>query len=382
MKPARYGLLLSGIMAVVAFAQESDFERFRQQNQQGFEEYQEAEDAYLEEISRQYEDYLRREQEAFEEFRAEVERKWDEFRYQTSKRYVEYDEDLTRRGIVDFEQGVVEVEVITTGDSTADSSEIKARIGQQIEGLVNTTDFQNRSILLNQLEMSDGRTVNRLNAAEYAKGVVNRREIQTKTYVAQDGIRRTKHSVALAMVPDHLARRAEAFREDVLRESNRFEIDPRVTFAVMHTESSYNPRARSHIPAYGLMQLVPNSGARDAYIYVYNKDTLLTGDYLFVPPHNIELGCAYLSKIRNRYFRGIKNDTSAYYCAIAAYNTGPGNVARAITGSYGIRSAIRTINEQSSDWVYNKLINDLPFAETRNYLRKVTDRMRLYDSWI
>ena len=55
--------------------------------------------------------------------------------------------------------------------------------------------------------------------------------------------------------------------------------DPPVVFAVIHTESYYNPKARSGAPAYGLMQLVPTSGGRAAYRYVYKKDQVLPPSY-------------------------------------------------------------------------------------------------------
>ena len=76
----------------------------------------------------------------------------------------------------------------------------------------------------------------------------------------------------------------------------------------MHTESSFNPKARSPIPAFGLMQLVPKSGARDAYNYIYKQDRLLSDTYLYVPANNIELGCAYIAKIRHDYFKNIKDE--------------------------------------------------------------------------
>ena len=117
----------------------------------------------------------------------------------------------------------------------------------------------------------------------------------------------------------------------------------------MQTESSFNPKARSHIPAYGLMQLVPKSGARDAFYHVYKKDRLLKDTYLYVPANNIELGCAYINKIRYAYFKNIKDDKSAYYCTISAYNTGAGNVARALTGKTKLKAATNKVNSMNPD---------------------------------
>lgn len=184
------------------------------------------------------------------------------------------------------------------------------------------------------------------------------------------------------MQPDHVKTRAERFKKEVLKQSKRFNIDPAVAFAIIQTESSFNPKARSHIPAYGLMQLVPKSGARDAYNYVYEKDRMVKGKYLYVPANNIELGCAYISKIRYVYFKNVKDEKSAYYCTISAYNTGPGNVAKALTGKTKLDAAAKKVNSMKSEKVYNILRDKLPYAETRKYLNKVVNRIGYYRSWI
>ena len=180
------------------------------------------------------------------------------------------------------------------------------------------------------------------------------------------------------MLPNHLEIRANRFKSEILKQSERFKIDPAVTFAIMHTESNFNPKARSYVPAYGLMQLVPKSGARDAYNYVYNKDKFLTGKYLYIPSNNIELGCAYISKIRYVYFKDINNDKSAYYCTISAYNTGPGNVAKTISGSSKLKQTSKIVNGKTPNEIYKILSRKLPYKETRNYLKKVTSRINDY----
>ncbi len=120
---------------------------------------------------------------------------------------------------------------------------------------------------------------------------------------------------------------------------------------------------------------------RDAYNYVYKKDKLLPGEYLYNPNNNIELGCAYISKLRHVYFRGIKNNRTAYYCTIAAYNTGAGNVARALTGTTKLAPTAEIANSQTSDQIYDTLLHKLPYEETQHYLKKVNERMSYYQDW-
>ena len=98
------------------------------------------------------------------------------------------------------------------------------------------------------------------------------------------------------MVPDHIRKRAVVFQTDVNAQSQRQNLPPALVFAVMETESYFNPVAKSPAPAFGLMQLVPTSGAREAYRYVYNKDHVVSDTYLYDPKNNIELGSAYLNR--------------------------------------------------------------------------------------
>ena len=70
------------------------------------------------------------------------------------------------------------------------------------------------------------------------------------------------------------------------------------------------------------------------------KDKFLRGRYLYDPQNNIELGCAYLGKLKNVYFKGINDEESTYHCVISAYNTGPGNVAKAFTGTTKLKPTI------------------------------------------
>ena len=219
------------------------------------------------------------------------------------------------------------------------------------------------------------------NAKSFAKEIVNEKKVKKVEFEGKDGLKRIKYTLKLKLQPNHVNTRANRFKQDVITQSKRFNIDPAVAFAIMQTESSFNPKARSHIPAYGLMQLVPKSGARDAYNYVYKKDKLLRGGYLYKPANNIELGCAYISKIRHSYFKSIQNEKSATYCTISAYNTGAGNVAKSFTGKTKLKPAIQVINSKSPRGVYDHLKRELPYKETRDYLEKVSKRMAYYASW-
>jgi len=67
------------------------------------------------------------------------------------------------------------------------------------------------------------------------------------------------------------------------------------------------------------------------------------------------------------------------YCTIAAYNTGAGNVAKTFIGNRNINKAAITINKLTPKQVYTKLMSNLPYNETKKYLKKVNDRVAAYN---
>jgi Soluble lytic murein transglycosylase and related regulatory proteins (some contain LysM/invasin domains) len=176
-----------------------------------------------------------------------------------------------------------------------------------------------------------------------------------------------------------LANRANQYLPAIQQESAKRELPPALVLAIMHEESHFNPKAKSHVPAYGLMQIVPTTAGHDVNKLYRGKDKPMRANDLYDPNLNIETGTAYLKILQSRYLKGIKDSQSATYSVIAAYNTGSGNVAKAF-GERHVSSAIKKINTMSSAEVYQHLINHLPYNETRNYLKKVSERMKTYDS--
>ena len=90
-----------------------------------------------------------------------------------------------------------------------------------------------------------------------AKGVMTRK-------VEQEDGQKTAHVVNISMVTNFSHKQAEKYRGVVGQFAERYQVSPSLVFAIIRTESNFNPFAVSSAPAYGLMQLVPTSGGLEA----------------------------------------------------------------------------------------------------------------------
>tara|TARA_B100001964_G_scaffold244081_1_gene324167 strand:+ start:202 stop:1488 length:1287 start_codon:yes stop_codon:yes gene_type:complete len=363
-----------------------------------------------------------------EKFKNAVEKKWDTYKESTSKSYVTYSKDLSSRTIVDFEKGEVTIEVIvdeedpkydsyeskydldidkqfankyktnkktlsirtrllniitmfvlqddedTNSDGSSNSSFVK-----QLSKLLKEKGDDGQPILKDQLVDAGGKAVEGVgNTLSAAKDLISDKTKKVRMHFAKDGKKRTIISIKIPLSDNHMEKRRERYKELIEIEARRFNIPTEIALAIAETESAFNPKAKSHVPAYGLMQLVPKTGARDAYQWIYKKDKFITGRYLYKPRNNVELGCAYLSMIRHHYFSDIRDDERAYLCAIPAYNAGVGNVSKALIDKTNIKEASKKANKMNRDELYNKLYSDLKSNEAKNYLKKVWTRKENY----
>ncbi|MDD5765351.1 MAG: murein transglycosylase domain-containing protein [Candidatus Marinimicrobia bacterium] len=336
---------------------------------------------YQIQITKQYEDAVRVERDRMETQKAEILKKWKDYRFSDNEEIVDYSKDLNSRGSVNFKDGKIRIETVVDSKDPQAGEKAKQSLQRQITDLVKKNGDDGLPLLKDQLKTPDGIPVTSTTIESFSQSTVSNVVISSENFVNRDGQNRTVYSLTIPMVPNHIEIRAARFKDEVLRQAKRFDLDPRLIFAVIHTESFFNPNAQSLAPAYGLMQLVPSTGARDAYNYLYKQDKFLTSGYLFIPENNIELGCAYLAKIRSVYFGSVSDDDKATYCTIAAYNAGPGNVMRAIAGTNKIADSLPVINSNDSTWLYHKLLKDLPTDQAKKYLKNVSDRIPIYEAW-
>lgn len=303
---------------------------------------------------------------------------WSDKKIATPRAYVKYSNHFKSRAIIDFSSGLIQVETIASQNSKA---VLKQAIVQTLLTPEDPTQLDlfsakapsigAKPFLLELVRDRDNKPIRYSWRAErFADYLI------THHYVIKQDKDKTRHSVSFHMVNDYQNRQKQHYQFEVIKQSKRFKLEPALVYSIIETESSFNPYAVSSAPAYGLMQIVPNTAGRDVYRLLNKRDGIPSKTTLFTPARNIEYGTAYLSILFNRYLGAIQHPKAKEYCVIAAYNTGSGNVLGAFDSNRN--RAVDKINRLSSHQVYQHLVHNLSSLEARNYLQKVTRNKQKY----
>ncbi len=376
---------------------ESEFEKYKREQEAAMKMMASNDSASIANLEKEYQEYIKAEQEAYDNFVKEMSAMWgsDNVVESTNKDWVEYSDDGTSRSKVDFEKGEVTLEIIVTPDESKSEEVIENKVEDKIKELLisrgKTKDYdtpkekavplQETPVLENQVQTPSGETISNNNIEEGVKEIVKETEIVKEEIKGDDGETREVVVVKLDLAPNHIKTRAEKYKEEVEKYCRKYDVEPALAYAVMQTESSFNPKAKSYVPAYGLMQIVPASAGKDCAQSLKKSFSKPTANYLYEPENNIEMGVHYLYLLRKRYYTKVENPDSRDLCVIASYNTGAGNVARALRGDTKISKAIPQINELSYDELFKYFEKKL-LPETQNYIRKVTERMNDFRKWM
>ncbi|MCH2039611.1 MAG: murein transglycosylase domain-containing protein [Saccharospirillaceae bacterium] len=191
--------------------------------------------------------------------------------------------------------------------------------------------------------------------------------------------RGSRYWIDIPMVGNYRKVGANRYRLPVVAAAEKYRVSEALIFAIMETESSFNPMAVSHAKAYGLMQVMRNTAGKDVFQRIYKRRDKPSRNYLLDPEKNIDAGSAYLSILRDVYLKGVQGWLKKEYCVIAAYNGGAGNLFKAFHSNR--RKALARINAMSTQQVYNTIVNDHPKLESRRYLQKVIKFKKKYVNW-
>ncbi|HLP96916.1 MAG TPA: murein transglycosylase domain-containing protein [Sideroxyarcus sp.] len=303
-------------------------------------------------------------------------------------RYVKYTENYKNRVVVDYDAGTILIEHLNEENAKDKlrNAAVVALLTPDDPGAVDL--FSDKEIPLNgrpylqELVVDENGVVLKTRAeVERYAGYLVANQLKSRNIDA-NGVSKNVLYVQMSMVNAHVDKRALQYADTVRKHSDGTQVSRSLIYAIIKTESSFNPYAVSSAPAYGMMQLVPSSGGREAYRKAKGEDVMPSKEYLFDAGNNIELGSTYLGVLLNDSpLRQIRNTVAREYCAIAAYNTGPSNVFRAfskLSGKARQDDALDKINSMGADAVYDALRTRLPYEETRGYIVKVVEAKKRY----
>ena len=310
----------------------------------------------------------------------------EEIKLPEQKKYVKYTQNYKSRAIVDFDAGEILIETLDEHDPQRSLKNALVTTILTPEDPRGVDLFSDKEIVLTGdkipylygLVLDQQRKPMRTPAETEPFAAYLLEKKSATRVIDQEGTKKTAHYVKIPMVSNLAVKQADKYRALVHQFAEQYRISPSLVFAVIRTESNFNPYAVSSAPAYGLMQLVPTSGGREAYRKAKGKDLSPSKEYLFDPANNVELGSAYLNVLMFNQLESVAHNVSREYCVIAAYNTGPSNVFR--TFSRNRTDAVNQINSLQPSGVYDQLRQKLPYEETRHYLEKVTSYRKAFIS--
>ena len=376
-----------------------EYETFKQRQLQGTGQLSEEFHTYSDETDAQFKLFKDIVNEEYEKHKQQLLEYWRVPKITGKKQWIEYTPDLKKRKIVDFENEIIELELIVTKKN----DDVEKTFNQLLTDLIledKHTAF-NRDTISQNIEKRLNETVKQTTTGNVDKTPIlttaltgssdpSRQVVEKTVSELRDNGRIERKpakvegaevvTLKIPLPSTFMQKKAREYKTDVSHFAKKRNIDEALLFAVIHTESAFNPMARSHVPAYGLMQIVPQSAGIDASEVVFGEKKLLSPSYLYNGNNNINIGTTYIYIVYYRYLKRVSNPESRLYCTIAAYNTGVGNVARAFTGTKSIRKAEAVINGISPKEVYDTLLIKLPYDETKNYLKKVSERLAMYRS--
>ncbi|MDC9727833.1 MAG: transglycosylase SLT domain-containing protein [Methyloprofundus sp.] len=394
-------LLLAVIVSPVVIA--DDFADFKAQELKAGSDFQmkteQAFKQYQLELEAGFKDFQKTYLKESQKYSQKMTKQWGNYKESSKDTWVNYSQDGKIRESVNFATGEVEIEILV--DKKTSTKQVVEQAKENVKKLLATTEkqaFENDVVakkvevalkkhasVVETAKLSDkvkvmAPLVGALKTADDLMVEQLAKEMTGSASTTERNLKGKKLVKLSFKIPSKLSNKAGQYSARVLEIAKKENVPVPLVYAVMETESNFNPRAKSHVPAYGLMQIVPRSAGKDATKYLFGKARVLAPSYLYNGDKNIEIGGAYLHILYHRYLRKIEDRTSRLFCAIAAYNTGSGNVAKSFVGSYNINKAAQKINKLSPRDVYRHLRKHLPHDETKDYIQRVARRMAKYQS--
>ena len=154
------------------------------------------------------------------------------------------------------------------------------------------------------------------------------------------------------------------FDELIGRQARVYRLDEKLVWSVIYEETYFRAGALGEDQEVGLMQVTPlvaRDWARETGLEEMERqanDSVIA--FLSDPERNIQIGCWYLEKLRERY----RNRPAETAMMLSAYNAGPSRVEE------------WTKNVDQSSISESEFVSRIGIPSTEAYVRSILDRYR------
>ncbi|BBE32081.1 membrane-bound lytic murein transglycosylase C [Tepiditoga spiralis] len=341
----KYLIFIFLITFIFNFSEISQWERQIEQTEKLWKDQQDK-------TNKEWDKYYQLVQSKWNENKRKIEAIWGKIEDYTAKKWIEYSYDKKTYSVVNFDEqngGYIEIKTILNKNDSINKA--KSNIKTQYNKISSERDKSTGQPIL--------------------KDIAPKSISVDKVEVENKGDKKV-YKVKVPLEKNFILKKAKEYIPIIKKYAKEAKIPAELVMAIVHTESSFNPKAYSKIGAYGMMQLMPKYGAADGYYYYYGKRKFVRIDDLYKAELNIKYGAGYLNILTNQYMKVVTDNTKRHYLAIASYNHGPTNVLN-LMKKYNV-------NKMSVKDVYN-LIKTKTHPETANYIDRILSREKEYKKY-
>ncbi len=162
------------------------------------------------------------------------------------------------------------------------------------------------------------------------------------------------------------------YDELIVRQAKVYDLDEKLVWSVIYEETYFRAWKIGAADEVGLMQVTPTVAriwAKETGFQEFEKQTAENVvEFLRDPERNIQVGCWYLEKLREKY-RGFAAEDAM---TLASYNAGASRVEEWTKAS----NFVNTPQSDVSKLPEKEFIERINIASTKSYVRSILERYR------